>query len=101
MTIRTRIDAMLSALQSCEFVVEEDVAWVAITQEELKSIPARSFVCPVRHVDCVKYRGIEFRVSAWAKAGHRPYPVWNMTKRTKDMTNKPGCPQSNFKKMDW
>ncbi len=101
MTIRDRINALLLALEACEFVVEEDIAWIAVTQDELRSIPANPFFCPVRFVDCVKYRGIEFRVSPWAKEGHRIYPVWNMTKRTKDMTYKPGSPQSKFKQMEW
>lgn len=99
--MNNRIDAMLDALESCEFILDEDVAWVALSEDDILTIPGTLFMCPVRFVNCVKYRGVEFRVSPWAKDGYRPYPVWNMTKRTKDMTYKPGSPQFKFKTMDW
>ena len=61
------------------------------------------------HLDCPgswpqgsrrRYRGVEFRVSSWAKVGHRMYPVWNVTKRTKDiMSNKPNCEYAKFKEI--
>lgn len=96
-----RIDTMLDALEACEFILDEDVAWVAVAADDLRSIPGNIFHCPVRFVDCVKYRGVEFRVSPWATKGYRPYPVWNMTKRTKDMTYKLNSPQAAFKQKDW
>lgn len=96
-----RINAMLDALEACEFVLDEDVAWVAVSSDDIQSIPGTIFHCPVRFVDCVKYRDVEFRVSQWARNDYRPYPAWNMTKRTKDMTYKPGSPQSKFKQMEW
>lgn len=96
-----RINAMLAALEQCEFIPDEDVAWIAVSSSDIKLIPGEIFRCPVRYVDCVKYRGVEFRVSEWARGSYRPYPVWNMTKRTKDMTYKLGSPQSKFKTMVW
>ena len=95
-----RIDAMLDALEQYEFILDEDVAWVAVTPDELRSIPAVAFMCPIRHVRCVRYRGIEFRVSPWAHDGLQPYPVWNVSKRTKDIARK-GSPQSRVKLKEW
>ena len=96
-----RIDTMLDALGACEFIIEEDVAWVAVSQVDIMVIPGTIFHCPVRFTDCVKYRDVEFRVSQWATDGYRPYPVWNMTKRTKDMVYKLNSPQHAFKAKDW
>ena len=52
-----RINAMLAALEQCEFIPDEDVAWVAVSSSDIKLIPGEIFRCPVRFVDCVKYHG--------------------------------------------
>ena len=97
----TRIDTMLDHLVASEFILEEDVAWVAVPYDHIWHIPGVLFTCPVRHALCVKYRGVEFRVSPWVSEGYRPYPVWNLTARTKAMRLNKDSPQAKFKSTEW
>jgi hypothetical protein len=89
MNIFDRIDFMINVLVKYDFIVEEDVAWVALTQDQMDSTAVNVVeFCPIRHCEYIRYRGIEFRVSPWAREEHVLYPVWNVTKRTKDLFNK-------------
>lgn len=89
MNIFDRIDFMINVLVKYDFIVEEDVAWVALTQDQMDSTAVNVVeFCPIRHCQYIRYRGIEFRVSPWAREEHVLYPVWNVTKRTKDFFNK-------------
>jgi hypothetical protein len=78
------IDGMLDGLIGQGFIPDEDIAWVALTQDQMDEIASLPFICPIRNVDCLVYRDVEFRVSPWARAEHKLHPVWNITKRTKD-----------------
>lgn len=94
-----QVDVLLDALVQSGLVLEEDVAWIAVTQSQINDIAATKFVCPIRHTDCCVYRGVEFRVSEWAKPNHVLYPVWNISKRTKELMNKRDSGYNQFKEV--
>ena len=86
MSIFDRIDFMIDVLIKHGFEPAEDVAWVALTQDQMDSTAVNAVsYCSVRHCEYIQYRGIEFRVSQWAREEHTLYPVWNVTKRTKEL----------------
>lgn len=82
--ILPKIDHMIDVLIQCEFDPTEDVSWVALSGRNILilAISGQHFTCPVRHIECVKYRNIEFRESDWTTDTDIPYPVWNITSRT-------------------
>ena len=93
----THIHNLLNSLESVGFILDEDVAWVSVDEDILHIIPGDHFVCPVRFVSCVKYRGVEFRASPWFRATAGLHPVWNMTKRTRELMTNPSSPLHRFK----
>lgn len=93
------VDRLLDALVQSGLSLSEDVAWIAVTQSQIKDIATPKFMCPIRHVSCCVYRGVEFRVSEWAKTGHIMYPVWNISKRTKELMNNRNSEYHKFKEL--
>lgn len=68
----------------------EDIAWVALSAQELGQLPGDAFVCPLRGVACKRWQGVEFRTSAWvdaaspqALASYQGRIAWNLTRRTR------------------
>lgn len=83
-------NAFLDMLVHQGFVPAEDVAWVALTREQLSCIPEEEKCCPVRKTAFKIHGDVTFRESPWSSevttsAQLRSHVAWNLTKRTRHL----------------
>ena len=83
-------NAFLDALAQQGFEPADDVAWVALTREQLACIPEVEKQCPVRKTAFKIYGNVTFRESPWSSEVTTPdqlrtHVAWNLTKRTRHL----------------